>query len=205
MIDHLVYATKDVDATVVELSRRLGVKAAAGGRHLGFGTRNALLALGQQAYLEIIGPDEGQHRPATGYWYGVENIVAPRLVTWTARVERIERVSAHSHGAGYNPGDVHKVFREKPDGSKLSWRLTLPTGAGDGLVPNLIEWDDDHDHPSDTSPKGVELLELRGYHPMPETIQPTLRALGVELEVRIAEKPRLVAILDSPYGPIELS
>lgn len=205
VIDHLVYATNDVDATVIDLSRRLGVVAAPGGRHLGFGTRNALLSLGPDTYFEIIGPDPGQHRPTTGYWYGVENLVVPRLVTWTARVEHIERVSAHSHGSGYNPGDVHKVFRELPDGDKLSWRLTLPTGAGDGLVPNLIEWDDNHDHPADTSPKGVELLELRGYHPRPETLQPMLRALGVDLEIRIAEQPRLVAILDSPYGPIELT
>ena len=205
MIDHLVYATCDVEGTVADLSRRLGVQAALGGRHLGFGTRNALLSLGSTSYLEIIGPDEGQHRPATGYWYGVENIAQPRLVTWTAKVEHLERVAARAYGAGYNPGDVHKVFRELPDGEKLSWRLTWPTGTGDGLVPNLIEWDEGCPHPSGTSPKGVELVQLRGYHPAPETIQPMLDALGVELEMRVAEVPRLVAILDSPYGPIELT
>ncbi|MDX2344319.1 MAG: VOC family protein [Acidimicrobiia bacterium] len=205
MIDHLVYATNDVDETVADVTRRLGVEAAHGGRHLGFGTRNALLSLGPTMYLEIIGPDEGQHRPTNGYWYGVENIVTPRLVTWTARVEHLERVAAHAHGAGYNPGDVHNVFRELPDGSKLSWRLTWPTGAGDGLVPNLIEWDEGCPHPAATSPGGVELLQLRGYHPAPESIQPMLDAVGVQLELRVADVPKLVAILDSPYGPIELS
>lgn len=205
MIDHLVYATSDVDATVVELSRRLGVEAAAGGRHLGFGTRNALLSLGPTSYLEIIGPDEGQHRPTKGYWYGVENIAIPRLVTWTVQVEHLERIAAHAHGAGYNPGDVHKVFRELPDGSKLSWRLTWPTGAGEGLVPNLIEWDEGCPHPAATSPSGVELVQLRGYHPVPESVQPMLDALGAELEMRVADVPKLVAILDSPYGPIELT
>jgi hypothetical protein len=205
VIDHLVYATSDVDATVVALSRRLGVEAAAGGRHLGFGTRNALLSLGPTSYLEIIGPDEGQHRPTKGYWYGVENIATPRLFTWTARVERLERVAAHAHSAGYNPGDVHKVFRELPDGSKLSWRLTWPTGAGEGLIPNLIEWDEGCPHPAETSPTGVELVQLRGYHPVPESTKPMLDALGTELEVRIGAEPKLVAILDSPYGPIELT
>ncbi len=204
MIDHLVYATPDVDAAVAELARRLGVEAVAGGRHLGYGTRNALLSLGS-SYLEIIGPDEGQHRPAMGYWYGVENIEHPRLVTWTARVEHIERVAAHAFAGGYDPGDVHQVFRETPEGERLSWRLTLPVGAGDGLVPNLIEWDDGCPHPSDTSPTGVELLQLRGYHPVPESITPMLRALGVDLEVRVGAVPRLVAILDAPYGPVELT
>ncbi len=204
VIDHLVFATPDVDATVADLARRFGVEAAAGGRHLGYGTRNALLSLGS-SYLEIIGPDEGQHAPATGYWYGIENLAKARLVTWTARVEHIERVAAHAHGAGYNPGDVHQVFRETPDGDRLSWRLTMPTGAGDGLVPNLIEWDEGCPHPSDTSPEGVELLQLRGYHPNPEAVRPMVAALGVELAFRIGDKPRLVAILDSPYGPIELT
>jgi hypothetical protein len=204
VIDHLVYATPDVETTVAELARRLGVEAAAGGRHLGYGTRNALLSLGD-SYLEIIGPDEGQHRPAGGYWYGIENISHARLATWTARVEHIERVAAHAHGAGYDAGDVHKVFRETPDGEQLSWRLTMPMGAGDGLVPNLIEWDDGCPHPSQTSPSGIELLQLRGYHPVPESINPMLGALGVELEVRVGDAPKLVAILDAPYGPVELS
>jgi len=205
VIDHLVYATGDVDSSVEELAQRLGVTARAGGRHLGYGTRNALISLGATSYLEIIGPDEGQRRPSGGYWYGVENIDRPRLVTWTARVEHIERVAAHAHGAGYKPGDVHKVFRERPDGVHRSWRLTFPTGAGDGLVPNLIEWDDGFPHPSEISPDGVELVGLCGYHPAPESVFPMLQALAVDLEVRVGHAPKLVATLATPNGPVELS
>jgi len=204
MIDHLVYATPDVDETVEDLAGHLGVEAVPGGRHLGYGTRNALLSLGS-SYLEIIGPDPGQRRPAAGYWYGIENIAVARLVTWTARVEHIERVAAHAHVSGYRPGDVHKVFRETPEGDRLSWRLTLPTMAGSGLVPNLIEWDPGCPHPAETSPGGVELLELTGYHPVPESIRPMLDALRIDLELRVGEVPRLVALLDSPRGRIALS
>lgn len=204
MIDHLVYATPDIEQTIVDLARRLGVEAAAGGHHLGYGTRNALLSLGT-SYLEIIGPDPGQHRPSGGYWYGVEGLTEPRLMTWTARVEHIERVAAYAHARGYNTGDVHKVFRETPEGGRLSFRLTMPNGDGDWLVPNLIEWDEGSPHPSTTSPTGAELVQLVGYHPVPESVQPALDALRLDLEIRIGDRPRLVAILDSPYGPIELS
>ncbi len=81
----------------------------------------------------------------------------------------------------------------------------MPTGAGDGLVPNLIEWDKGCPHPATTAPPGAELLQLRGYHPVPESILPMLRTLGIDLEVRIADTPKLVAILNAPYGPIELT
>ncbi len=204
MIDHLVYATPDVDVSVQDLARRLGVRALPGGRHLGYGTRNALLSLGS-CFLEIIGPDWAQHRPVGGYWFGVENLAEGRLVTWTARVEHIERVAAHAHVSGYKPGDVHQVFRETPEGDRLSWRLTMPTMAGDGLVPNLIEWDEGVPHPANTSPEGVTLTELVGYHPLPESIQPMLEALRVDMEIRLGDTPRLVALVESPYGSVELT
>ena len=46
LIDHLVYAVPDLPAAVADLAERFGVEARAGGRHLGRGTHNALLALG---------------------------------------------------------------------------------------------------------------------------------------------------------------
>ena len=57
LIDHLVYATPDLDLGIDTIERLLGVRATPGGQHLGAGTRNALVALGPGTYLEIVGPD----------------------------------------------------------------------------------------------------------------------------------------------------
>jgi hypothetical protein len=46
LIDHLVYAAPDLTTAVADLEDRFGVRAQAGGRHIGLGTRNAPLALG---------------------------------------------------------------------------------------------------------------------------------------------------------------
>jgi hypothetical protein len=44
-VDHLVYATSDLQTGVDRIEELLGVLAAPGGQHLGRGTRNALLSL----------------------------------------------------------------------------------------------------------------------------------------------------------------
>ncbi|MEN3325857.1 MAG: hypothetical protein V7638_664 [Acidobacteriota bacterium] len=89
MLDHLVYATPDLEATCRDLEIRLGVRASAGGQHPGRGTHNALLSIGPRAYLEIIAPDplQPEIRPV---WFGLDQLTAPKLITWAMRVGDLE-------------------------------------------------------------------------------------------------------------------
>jgi hypothetical protein len=64
VIDHLAYAVPDLAAAVADLEARLGVRAGPGGKHVGLGTHNALLARAPLTYLEIIAPDPDQPAPA---------------------------------------------------------------------------------------------------------------------------------------------
>src|SRR4029079_8107647 len=84
-VDHLLYATPDLDLGVAAIEKLLGVHATTGGQHLGFGTRNALLALGPLTYLEIIGPDPAQPKPAGPRRFGVDDLKAPQLIGWVSR------------------------------------------------------------------------------------------------------------------------
>ena len=71
-----------------ELGGRLGAQPAMGGSHPGRGTRNALLSLGEDRYLEVIGPDPEQPVPAQPL-FGINERMQPRLVTWVAKVADI--------------------------------------------------------------------------------------------------------------------
>ena len=200
LIDHLVYATPDLEATCHDLESLLGVRASAGGQHPGRGTHNALISIGPMAYLEIIGPDPAQpeRRPV---WFGIDRLTSPRLVTWAVRVDELEAFVTEISPA---VGGVRVGTRKTPDGTTLSWRLTEPQlTQGVGLVPFLIEWDSGG-HPAHSAIIGPRLVQLRIEHPEPELIKKQLNTLGLELAVDLGSTPALVAIFEGAKGLIEL-
>ena len=52
-IDHVIYATQDLDAAAARLESEHGLVADGGGRHAGIGTENRIVPLGG-GYLELI-------------------------------------------------------------------------------------------------------------------------------------------------------
>ena len=203
-LDHVVYAAPDLEAAVDELERRLGVRASAGGKHAGLGTHNALLALSDEAYLEVIGPDPEQPQPARPRPFGIDSLTAGRVVTWAARAQDLDAVVASAKRAGYDAGMVLPLSRRTPAGELLEWRLTLRAEpAGDGLVPFLIDWGTSP-HPARTAAPGCKLAGFFGEYPEPERVRADLEALGASLRVEQAAQAALVVALDTPAGRVEL-
>jgi hypothetical protein len=203
-LDHLVYATKDLDGTVLALEARLGVRASPGGRHPGLGTRNAILALSATSYLEVIGPDETQPVPAAPRWFGIDTLLAPRLVAWAVKDSAPEARAAQALAAGFRLGPVEAGSRERPDGKRLAWRFTHPRVlAADGVVPFFIDWGEGA-HPAQAAPTGVRFIGLRAEHPKPEPIVALLKEFGLPVHVKRGPAA-LVAMLDTPRGAVELS
>ena len=156
-LDHLVYAVPDLDTGVADLARQLGVRAAPGGPHPGRGTRNALIALGPESYLEIIAPDPAQPEPAGGRWFGVDPRAPARLAGWAAKGSDLPRLVAAAAQRGVPLGEVMPGARKRPDGVELRWTLTNPdTRAVFGLAPFFIDWGTSP-HPAATAPRGPVL------------------------------------------------
>jgi hypothetical protein len=203
-LDHLVYATPDLDATVQALEEQLGVRPSTGGQHPGLGTRNALLSLGPRVYLEIVGPDPDQPAPDTPRWFGIDTLDAPRLVTWCAAAPELASLHARAAAAGVSLGAVRDGGRVRPDGVALSWQVTSPfTVLEHGLVPFFIDWLDSP-HPADSAAHGVSVVEFAAEHPSPDALRAIYTALGLTMPVRAAETPALVATLEGPRGRVTL-
>jgi hypothetical protein len=198
LVDHLVYAVPELAAAVADLEDRFGVRAQAGGKHVGLGTHNALLALGPRTYLEIIAPDPGQPEPSMPRAFGVDDVNRGKLVGWALACDDIDRAVAEARSHGYDPGEVGDGLRVGPAGTVLRWRAAGSSPA-DGLVPFLICWGDT-EHPARSAPPGLILESLRIEHPHPLSLVPVLMALGADIEVTPAAAPALVAHLSGPTG-----
>jgi len=202
--DHLVYAIPDLDTAVDEFERTTGVRPAFGGAHVGLGTHNALVSLGD-CYVELIAADPGQPEPARPRPFGIDDLDRARLVTFAVRPagdETLDELVARARAAGFDPGEPLAMSRRAPDGTVLEWRLTFPRDDLDGLVPFLIDWGETP-QPSRTAPGGVRLVDLAARHPDAERITAARAALGLHDPVGAGE-PAFHATVRGPRGELRL-
>ncbi len=205
--DHLVYAVPNLAEGIDAVETLLGVRPAPGGQHPGWGTANALLALGPGVYLEVIGPDPDQPTPPRPRPFGLDRLTHPRLAGWAVRAADLEAWVRRSTRRGYAPGRLLPGSRRRPDGGLLRWRLVLPDDFQlpfDGLIPFLIDWQGSA-HPAAAAPPGGTLLDLRAEHPDPDAPKRLLDALGVGLALTRGPAARLIAVIERPAGRVELA
>ncbi len=225
-IDHLVYATPDLQTTVADIEKQFGVAPTPGGAHLGWGTFNALLGLGGRTYLEVIGPDPAQPDPDGPRPFGIDELEVARLVAWCAAPQRpLSEVVAAARAVGFDPGDIHSMSRRRPDGVVLEWTLTSPPLAyGDGestsadiplggVLPFFIDWGRTA-HPSEAIPVGGTLLALDLFHPQPRSIDLVLSAVSDQamlgddeskISLNYADRAGLAAEILTALGTVILS
>ena len=203
-IDHLVYATPNLATGIEQIERLLGVRAVSGGQHPGAGTRNALIGLGDETYLEIIGPDPDQPKPARPRRFGIDELKAARLVTWAVKGADLEAIVENAKRHGVDLGRVQSGSRRRPDGVLLSWRLTVsPVLTADGIVPFVIDWGKTP-NPAAALPKGCVLVGLRAEHSDAARVRAGLSVLGLDILVDPGPVPALIATINTPNGKVEL-
>ena len=203
-IDHLVYATPDLNRGVAEIEKLLGVRATVGGQHPGRGTRNALVALGPTTYLEILAPDPEQPPPKEPRPFGLDELKKSKLVAWFVNSSDLEQLRGEAVRKGVPLGEVKSGSRLRADGVQLSWQFTDPWApVAEGIVPLYINWGDSP-HPACTAANGGTLISLRAEHPDVRGVSRMLRGLEIDLEVKRGKRPALIAVIEGPRGLVEL-
>jgi catechol 2,3-dioxygenase-like lactoylglutathione lyase family enzyme len=94
-IDHVIYATSDLDAAAARLEAELGLKAVGGGRHEGLGTHNRIVPLGD-GYLELLAIADADEARASDLAQAVQRRiedVGDGLLGWAVAVDDVGPVA----------------------------------------------------------------------------------------------------------------
>jgi hypothetical protein len=90
-IDHVIYATSDLDAAAARLEDEFGLKAVGGGRHDGLGTHNRIVPLGD-GYLELLAIADADEAGASDLGRAVQRRiedVGDGLLGWALAVDDV--------------------------------------------------------------------------------------------------------------------
>ena len=205
-IDHIIWATPDLDACVKGFAKMTGVEPRNGGSHPGLGTRNALLSLGAKLYLEIIGPDPAQDLTDT-YGGVFAKLSAPGMFTAAARSDDLPGIQRKLTQAGLKSPPPFEMGRKLPNGATLSWRIMAhaPGGAHGWEFPFFIDWGTVPAHPADDSPKGCTLKRFTALGPDAAALERAYRAVGLDTAAARAMRPGFETVLGTPKGDVVLN
>jgi glyoxalase-like protein len=150
-IDHVIWATSDIDGAAQRLASEHGLRDAGGGRHVGIGTHNRVFPLGG-GYLEVLAvadPDE-----AAASLIGRAVIAAPEgLFGWAVAVDD---VGAHAERLGLGVTTIER--------SGLTARLAgVAEAMAQPWLPFFIQRDPGIANPGATGDAGgIAWIEVAG-------------------------------------------
>jgi hypothetical protein len=201
-IDHLVWYRADLQQGREFFNTRMDREPLYGGEHPGEGTANAVLGLGSETYLEILGRDVRQ--TDEGLDPEVKSLSGAGLYHWAVGGVDLSQAAERAARAGLTGGGLVPGGRIKPDGKRLQWTCWGLRGHGFGaLVPFLIDWMDS-EHPAVSAPLGGRLKSFEVRTPDFDGLRRIFDVMGIDVPVVKSEQQTAVAVLESGKGDVEL-
>lgn len=203
-LDHIVWAVPDLEEGRKLFAELTGVQAVSGGKAPGRSeSHNALVSLGDGAYLEIFAPRVAMSR---GRWLDLVQDGKPHLASYCLRVEdEFTDLLKAIPAAGLQATGPRAMGRVRPDGVALKWKLLNISGSKvDDSLPFFIDWLGSRPHPSEDSPAGARLHHFEVRHPDAAEVTRIFKTLAIDLPVVHAEQPALALHLDTPKGRVVL-
>jgi len=134
--DHAILAVQDLQAARADF-HELGFTSTYGGQHRGGLTHNALIALADGSYLELMAPTDPAHltaRPGEGYLFVFQR--GEGFAGYALHTQDLEAAVSEMRRRGVLVGEPATGGRRREDGRDLGWRMaTLPPG----MSPFLLE------------------------------------------------------------------
>ncbi len=185
-----------------QLTDKCGIEVVYGGQHKTKGTENALLNLGNGAYLELLAVDATNTAIAAPRWMGVDEVDSFTFTRWAIKSTNLANDVAILKRVNPLMGEIFTGSRKKTDGSTLRWSMALPLATpAVEVLPFMVDWKDSV-HPTESLQEGCKLIGLEFTHPKPFPILTAFRDLKVEMHIKEEATPTLKAIIDTPNGRV---
>ncbi|MGB2634069.1 MAG: VOC family protein [Candidatus Acidiferrum sp.] len=196
-LDHIIVGFPNLEDGINRLFQLSGYRAAVGGSHPNRGTRNALLNLGNNSYLELLAPDPAQ--PALLWHKEIATLMELTIVGWAIRHAELDKLASLLKERGVPCTDPIPGSRVRPDGQTLNWRKLTLVGDLKGNLPFFIDWNSASRHPSSDAPGGCLLQEFRPTGALPEIPPPQD---GMRLHIISGKQAQLQAKIAGLNGTI---
>jgi hypothetical protein len=179
-IDHVILAIDSLDRGVELLHIATGVTAANGGAHLGRGTQNALMSLGDGQYLELIAPNPADPSPPILGAISLEFTKYQSLtpIGWAIRAEDATAEHARLLARGLPVSELRPGSRTRADKQVLRWTTFDPWKGHSGVLPFVIAWAPETPHPSQDSPNGCTLAGIEIASPNADSLRQRFASAG---------------------------
>jgi hypothetical protein len=138
--DHFIILVNNLDTAIASF-HRLGFDARAGGEHPSFGSHNALVALADGTYIELVAFKDAPLARTTYWRAGVERLRVSEgwggfVLASNAIATDVVRLQA---SLAYNAPQAGA--RVRPDGQRVEWHTSMFNASPVGLMPFLIQDD----------------------------------------------------------------
>lgn len=204
-LDHIVYCVQDLESSIEHISDTLGIAPRFGGFHKTKGTKNALLDLGDETYLELLAIDEGNHNVSVPRWMGIDLISTPRITRWAVKSNSLLRDIVRLKSVAPQLGEIEEGQRTTGDNRSIKWQLSRPLPIPEvELLPFFIAWDTKEKHPTTFLDKGCSLKAFYATHPDPVLVHGILEKIGVDLELKQWNTISIHATIEGPKGSISI-
>ena len=210
-VDHVSFAAEPdgLLATAKRLSSALGVEPVDGGIHPRFGTRNIILPLVDERYVEVV--DVLDHPASDKAPFGqavrARSALGGGWLGWVVAVDDITPVEARL-GRESVAGN-----RRRPDGTELLWKQIGVNGLiSDPQLPFFIQWlSPEALHPSlgGTDEFSLACLEIAGDPQrvsewLGETVEAPLEDIKVEWVAPNGTPGILAVQVQTPHGLVRI-
>lgn len=204
-VDHIVYGVHDLDKSIQTFAEKYGMQATVGGQHLHQGTKNALINLGEQCYLELLAVDKQNVSVTKNRWMGIDLLTSEKMIRWALHSDNLSEDRCILEKYNDQLGQVKTGMRQRPNKGDLSWKLTMPLSTPEvEVVPFLIDWSESSAHPTDAMSQQGQLLEIKLFHPDPNSILNCLKDLQIDVHIYKSQEARISAVIQGPNEIFEI-